>query len=81
MKKRKGWKESFLLQSGKDILIKAVAQLILTYAIFCFKLPKRLINELNDLITKFWWGSSVDNKGFAWVKLAKALFPSLEEFN
>ena len=55
-KKLKGWKEKLLSQVGREILIKAVIQVIPTYTMSCFKLPKGLITEIESLIRKFWWG-------------------------
>ena len=54
--KLKGWKEKLLSQSGREILIKAVAQSIPTYAMSCFKLPIGLCNDLKQLMRDFWWG-------------------------
>lgn len=67
MKKLTGWKEKLLFGVGKEMLIKAVAQAILTYMMFVYKLPKGLINELNSVTTKFWWGSSMRNRGIYWI--------------
>jgi hypothetical protein len=52
-----GWKEKFLSQAGKEILIKAVIQAIPTYSMSVFQLPKRLCRELNCLMSKFYWGT------------------------
>jgi hypothetical protein len=51
-----GWKEKLLLQAGREVLIKAVAQSIPTFAMSCFLLPKGFYEELNSISSKFWWG-------------------------
>lgn len=35
--------------------MKAVVQAILTYAMSCFKLPKRILSEINGMDGRFWW--------------------------
>ena len=55
-KKLSGWKEKLLSKAGKEILIKAVAQAILTYTMSCFKILDSLCDELTNLIRNFWWG-------------------------
>ena len=51
-----GCKEKLLSKARKEVLIKAVAQAILTYTMSCFKLPDFLCDELMGMIRNFWWG-------------------------
>lgn len=89
-KKLLGWKERVLSRAGKEVLIKAVAQSIPTYAMSCFRLPKELISKLNGLMAKFLWGSLSSGKSVSWIRWTKLCQPksysglgfrSLEEFN
>ena len=54
--KLQGWKEKLLSQAGREILLKAVVQVIPTFAINCFKPPGGLCDEIEALIRKFFWG-------------------------
>ncbi|XP_058776904.1 uncharacterized protein LOC131651249 [Vicia villosa] len=56
-KKIKGWKEKYLSRSGKEILIKAVAQAIPSYVMSCFRLPAGVCHEIESMLAKFWWGA------------------------
>lgn len=60
-----------LSQAGREILIKAVIQAIPTYTMSCFKLPKGLINEIESLIQKFWWGYRGEQRKIHWVSWDK----------
>lgn len=80
-KKLDGWKEMFLSQAGKEILIKAV---------IVFRLPKTLCRNLNSLMGRFWWGSQHDVHRMSWMswermgksKLSGGMgFRDLEVFN
>ena len=52
-KKLVGWKEKMLTKVGKEVLIKVVAQAILTYTMSCFKIPDSLCEELTSMIRNF----------------------------
>jgi hypothetical protein len=72
-----GWKRKCLSWSGRAILIKSVAQSILSYAMSAFKLLKGLCFELDAMFRKFWWNLSKDGSRYftpmAWTKLCKPL--------
>ena len=89
-KKLREWKEKILSVMGREVLIKAVIQAIPTYTMSCFKLPKRLIKELEVLIRKFRWGYTDDSRKVQWVsweRLCEAKevggmgFKEIEKFN
>jgi hypothetical protein len=48
-KKLKGWKEKFLSQAGREVLLKVVVQAIPTYSMSIFRLPKTLCNNLGAI--------------------------------
>jgi len=80
-----GWKDKFLSQAGKEILIKAVIQAIPTYNMSVFQLPKTLCNSLNSLVSRFLWGKNYDTKRVPWMSISKYQgkmgFRDLEVFN
>ena len=76
--------------AGKEILIKAMAQAILTYSMGYFKLHDSLCEDLTSLIQNFWWGQRQEEKKMAWLGQKKLCAPkasggmgfkSLKEFN
>ena len=66
--KLQGWKEKNLLQAGKEVLLKAVVQVIPTFAMSCFRLPIGLCQDIEMLIRKFWWGQRGDKRKIHWAK-------------
>ena len=67
-KKLQGWKGKMLSRAGKEILIKAVAQSILTYTMSVFQLPLKLCDELDAMCAKFWWGQVGDERKIHWQR-------------
>ncbi|CAN6713710.1 unnamed protein product [Malus baccata var. baccata] len=65
--KIQGWKRSILSQAGREVLIKAVAQAVPAYPMNLFKFPKTFCNDLDALISKFWWGQNEGENGIHWV--------------
>jgi hypothetical protein len=46
-----------LSQGGKEVMIKFVAQAVMTYIICVFKLPFSIRDELTKIIHDYWWGA------------------------
>jgi hypothetical protein len=69
-----GWKEKLLSKAGKEVLIKAVAQAIPTYAMSCFDLTKQLCEEISALIARYWWSQQDKSRchWISWEKMTKA---------
>ena len=51
------------------MLIKAVAQAILTYAMSVFKLATNLCNAIQSIINRFWWSYDTQRRKIHWVSL------------
>jgi hypothetical protein len=62
-----GWREKLLSMAGKEILIKAVAQAIPTYAMSCFDLTKSFCEQVRALISRYWW-SQQDKDKMHWIQ-------------
>lgn len=62
-----GWIEMLLSGAGKEVLIKSVVQALPTYAMGCFKLPRGLCEEIEEMIRQFWWGAKEGKRKTAWV--------------
>ena len=50
--KLSGWKEKLLSNAGKEVLIKAIAQVVPTYTMSCFLLSSSLCKEMTSMVRK-----------------------------
>lgn len=60
--KTKGWREKFLSQAGKEVLIKAVLQAIPAYSMSILKFPISLCKKITSHLARFWWTGSGKGK-------------------
>ena len=89
-KKLKGWKETMLSQTEKEVLIKSIAQAIPIYIMGCFLLPQGLYDHIESLISRFWWGRKNGERKIhrvKWLKLCENKvigdmgFQNIRDFN
>ena len=57
-----GWKEKYISEAGREVLIKTVAQAIPTYSMSMFKIPKKICDDFNSVLAKYWWGQTKNEK-------------------
>lgn len=70
-----GWKGKLLSNAGREILIEAIAQATPTYTLSCFKILDSLCNELNLMMSNFWWGQKDRERKMAWILWKKLCTP------
>jgi hypothetical protein len=66
-KKIQGWKIKLLSKAGKEVLIKAVIQSMLTYAMSVFDLTEMLCDGISSMIGRFWWANQDNEKKIHWL--------------
>lgn len=67
-KKIQRWKENFLNQARKEILLKSVITTLPSFAMSCFLIPKKTCNNIDKKQRRFWWGQKEKGKKINWVK-------------
>ena len=70
-----GWKEKHFSKAGREVLIKIVAQVILTYSMSLFKIPKTVCDGINLVLAKYWWGQMRNEKKIHWISWDKLCSP------
>lgn len=70
-RKLNNWKAKLLTLAGKEILLKAVVQVIPSYSMSVFLIPISLCKYLNRLMQSFWWGHLSNDSKIHWMSLPK----------
>ena len=74
-----GWKCKSLSWMGRATMIKLVAQSIPIYPMAAFQLPKRLCEDMDSVVRKFWWNPKKDASNYFSPKAWKVLCRPLKE--
>jgi hypothetical protein len=61
------WDDTNKSQAAKEVLIKAIAQVVPVYVMSVFKLPLGLCDELTKMIRRYWWGAQDGKRKTLWV--------------
>ncbi|XP_074374810.1 uncharacterized protein LOC141715234 [Apium graveolens] len=73
--KIRSWEGNYISRSGKEILVKHVAQTFSSYAMSVFLLPLEITRNIEKNMTRFWWNSSQYDKSklswMSWDRLSK----------
>nr|XP_027095012.1 uncharacterized protein LOC113715059 [Coffea arabica] len=84
------WKNRFLSQAGKEVMLKLVTMAVPIYAMSCFKLPRKLCKDLSSTMANYWWGEANGKNKMHWISWKKMAqerkegglnFKDLEAFN
>ena len=62
-KRLSSWQSKLLSRVGKSILIKTIAQALPTYGMSVFLIPSSVPEELQKMLTLFWWALNVKGIG------------------
>jgi hypothetical protein len=64
--------------AGKEILIKAVAQAIPTFAMGFFDVTKSICNQISTMICRYWWSQREGSHKIHWLCRDKMIRPKSE---
>lgn len=68
LSKLSSWQSKKFSCGGKEVLIKAVVQAIPAYAMSVFKILQGLCEDIEKVISRFWWGSSDTHRSIHWTR-------------
>lgn len=62
----KNGRKKILSRAGKEVLLKAVIQAILTYVMGVYEFPNIIIQKIHAAMARFWWESSDAKRKIHW---------------
>ncbi|XP_031116020.1 uncharacterized protein LOC116019789 [Ipomoea triloba] len=68
------WSKRLLLQAGKEVLLKSVAQSMPTFSMSVFLLPESVCLSIERTMNRYWWGSG-NERGIHWKALDRLCIP------
>ncbi|XP_027126082.2 uncharacterized protein [Coffea arabica] len=69
--KMQDWRNKFLSNAGKEVLLKAVSMAMPTYAMSVFKLSRKMCKDISSLMANYWWGETNGKNKMHWVSWRK----------
>ncbi|GJR14453.1 reverse transcriptase domain, reverse transcriptase zinc-binding domain protein [Tanacetum coccineum] len=66
--KLSAWKEKSLSIGGRLTLIKSILRSLPIYYLSLYKVPSKVINALEYIRSRFFWGFKENQRGISWVK-------------
>lgn len=64
-----------LSKTGKEVLIKALAQAIPTFAMGCFDITKEACDQISKMICKYWWSNLDRENKMHWISWERMTQP------
>ncbi|GKE63545.1 hypothetical protein Tco_1513912, partial [Tanacetum coccineum] len=74
--KLSAWKAKALSIGGRLTLVKSILGSLSIYYLSLFKAPKKVINLLESIRCRFFWGFKESQRGISWVKWNSILLKS-----
>ena len=71
-------------------MLKAITMAMPTYVMSCFKLPRKLLKDINSAMANYWWGETNGKNKMHWISWKRMAedrqegglgFKDLETFN
>ena len=75
-KKIQSWKANVLSQAGRHTLVKYVVSSLSVYNMSILQLPDQILESLDKMMRRFWWGDGVNKKKshtIKWSELSKPI--------
>lgn len=66
-RKIQSWKGKLFSVRGREVLLKSVVQAIPCYTMNCFRIPKKIVCEINRMMSRFWWSRVEEDTRIHWV--------------